>query len=134
MPNLPHYRSLLQSKLQELTQSLQDREEIQIEQVSDFLDRALAVSSREVAADKVSRETKTLRLVKKALAKLVDFGDEDSYGACEDCDKDIPKSRLLVIPWAERCVVCQEEWDLSHPSEKLSRKAEDWRTVLGGKF
>ncbi len=31
------------------------------------------------------------------------------YGKCENCGEDIPFSRLLVVPTARTCVVCQEE-------------------------
>lgn len=32
-------------------------------------------------------------------------------GFCEDCDELIPQQRLLAVPWARRCVACQEIYE-----------------------
>ncbi len=38
--------------------------------------------------------------VTRALAKV----DEDTYGVCDDCGKQIPEGRLEALPWAVLCV------------------------------
>lgn len=39
-----------------------------------------------------------------ALARL----DAGTYGLCEDCGKPVPAGRLEIIPYARRCVQCQQ--------------------------
>ena len=31
------------------------------------------------------------------------------FGICQACEVPIPRKRLLVIPWADLCVPCQEQ-------------------------
>ena len=44
----------------------------------------------------------------EALSRL----DEGSYGICEDCDEPISPGRLRALPFARRCVTCQEQFEL----------------------
>jgi RNA polymerase-binding transcription factor DksA len=39
-----------------------------------------------------------------ALAKMVD----GTYGICETCEGPIPVDRLKAVPYARRCLTCQE--------------------------
>jgi len=115
-----HHASLLE-KQKDLLSGLRSREEIHINgRAPDLLDEALASSARTIAVEKVNRDMETLRKVQKALQKLEDFG-EDGYGVCEDCEEIIPEVRLDVLPWAERCLVCQEGHDQNSPREIISR-------------
>ena len=34
------------------------------------------------------------------------------YGICEDCQEPISPARLHALPFARRCVVCQEQFEL----------------------
>ena len=45
-----------------------------------------------------------LKLVEAALARI----DSEEYGLCMDCGSAISSSRLDAIPWAVRCIACQE--------------------------
>jgi DnaK suppressor protein len=38
--------------------------------------------------------------------------DEGTYGICEDCDAPISPARLRALPFARRCVGCQEQYEL----------------------
>ena len=60
---------------------------------------------REVDMALSDLETQQLGAVSQALVRL----HEGHYGACADCGKAIPFARLLVEPWAERCVVCESK-------------------------
>lgn len=44
-----------------------------------------------------------------------------SYGICEDCGREIDEERLRAVPFAERCVTCQEliEGPSSPPGKTL---------------
>jgi len=66
-------------------------------------------------AAKYSRHLKQLRTIEEALLKI----EEGTYGRCEDCDEDISPGRLNAIPFALRCVECQERHEiLSAESEE----------------
>jgi DnaK suppressor protein len=45
-----------------------------------------------------------LKMIEAALARI----DSEEYGVCLDCGNAIPCARLDAIPWAVRCIACQE--------------------------
>jgi DnaK suppressor protein len=45
-----------------------------------------------------------LKMIDAALART----DSEEYGMCMDCGNPIAGARLDTIPWAVRCVACQE--------------------------
>ncbi|NKZ08440.1 TraR/DksA family transcriptional regulator [Actinomadura latina] len=45
-----------------------------------------------------------LEEIDAALVRLRD----GTYGSCEDCGKPVPAGRLEIIPYARRCVKCQQ--------------------------
>lgn len=49
-----------------------------------------------------------LRKIKRALEKM----QEGTYGLCEDCGKPIALVRLEALPYAERCLDCQNTAEL----------------------
>jgi DnaK suppressor protein len=55
----------------------------------------------------VDRESRLLRQVKAALRRIHD----GSFGACVDCESAISPKRLAAVPWAPRCIQCQEAAD-----------------------
>jgi DnaK suppressor protein len=62
-----------------------------------------------------SRDRHTLGLIDAALDRLA----RDEYGNCEDCDGEISLKRLEAIPWASRCVPCQERFELLNDDSDL---------------
>ena len=67
-------------------------------------DQAPLVHDQAVALHCRSRELEKLRKIEAALERLT-MGE---FGICQACDEPIPRRRLLAIPWADRCVPCQE--------------------------
>ena len=57
---------------------------------------------RIVQVDAHSKLQETLADVNRALAKL----EEESYGLCDKCGRDIAQERLEILPWAGLCVTC----------------------------
>ncbi len=45
-----------------------------------------------------------LTLIRDALKRLQD----GVYGVCDECGASIPEDRLAAVPWAARCVQCEE--------------------------
>jgi len=55
----------------------------------------------------VDRESTLLGDVKAALLRIHD----GSFGTCTECDWAISPKRLAAVPWASRCIECQEAAD-----------------------
>lgn len=97
--------NLKKKELQELIAG--GKGELAIEPVADEMDNRLAFASRNQTADLISRHTRTLGLVNRAIRKL----DEGEWGDCESCNEPIADPRLNVLPWAAYCLGCQEKVD-----------------------
>jgi len=49
-----------------------------------------------------------------AIAAALDRLDAGTYGTCERCGKKISEARLVAIPYASRCISCEEEVEQTH--------------------
>ena len=105
--NLLIIRQGLLIKQRDLERQVADRDEIQVEKLADPIDVSTAQSARDSAGANINRAALMLREVRAALQR-VEGGD---YGICVNCDEDIPEKRLSVVPWAARCIPCQEAKD-----------------------
>lgn len=104
-------KDLLEAKAQTASQ-LGLRDEARVEQTADFLDQIQAAEAREFALLNLDRHARQLRQIEAALRRI-DSGD---YGLCLDCEEEIGTNRLRAVPWAERCVRCQERADECSPT------------------
>jgi DnaK suppressor protein len=109
---LKAFRKTLESRKQELGQGARNREALAIETSSDVMDRVQLFSERDYAMNTLERNSNRLREVEAAIRRL----DDGTFGACVNCDEEIPPKRLAVLPWASCCVACQEAADASHTS------------------
>jgi DNA-binding NtrC family response regulator len=75
--------------------------------MKDNLARLLPAVERELALGTLARESARLRDAREALRRL----DNGVFGICLDCEEDISLKRLAAVPWAARCIVCQERAD-----------------------
>ncbi|HUO75381.1 MAG TPA: TraR/DksA C4-type zinc finger protein [Candidatus Paceibacterota bacterium] len=57
-----------------------------------------------VSAATADEASVTIRRVMQALARM----GAGTYGVCVDCGNDIAVSRLFALPFASRCIACQE--------------------------
>ena len=71
-------------------------------------DRSVAVLGQDVELERLAMKRKELRRIDDALARL----DQGAYGLCEDCDADIAEERLLILPFATRCVDCERRHEV----------------------
>lgn len=108
---LTRYRELLEAKASELEPLLQERTELAIETSTEVFEHLTLATQRELAIVRADRSYKLLKRVRAALKRLT--GGE--YGLCEDCGRAIPDKRLSAIPWAERCIGCQQRADERQP-------------------
>jgi DnaK suppressor protein len=101
------FRRALEAKRKELLNGSSDREEILIENAAEEFDRLQQQMNREVAIRNLDRESKLLKEVQAAMARI----DEETFGTCLRCEEAIPEKRLKALPWAAYCVPCQEAID-----------------------
>jgi DnaK suppressor protein len=100
-------KEILERKQAELVGVLRNRDGIAIEKSADQMDEIQYASERDLAIGNVDRETILLRGVKAALRRV----DDGSFGTCIECESAISPKRLAAVPWASRCIQCQEAAD-----------------------
>ena len=99
------YRRILTNKLREIqTGSRNSSKDIAVEHTSEMMEDIQRAGDRELALATLSQAWKTSNAVVAALGRIADR----SYGLCTACDETITERRLLALPWAEHCIVCQE--------------------------
>ncbi len=72
---------------------------------SDHAQREISVSSNYRL---IERKSKELRQIDRLIQKLL---NNDNFGICEECGKQIPPERLLIVPETSLCVKCQREME-----------------------
>jgi DnaK suppressor protein len=101
-------------KLLEMQQNIIRESKVEINQMlnkgdkynglSDDGDLADVAITDSLQATNLNRHRATLRAIEEALLRI----DEGTYGTCEDCGEEIAVGRLNAVPFALRCVECQE--------------------------
>jgi DnaK suppressor protein len=98
------------------------RDDIRIEKSADQMDEIQYATERDLAIQTVDRESGLLRQVKSALRRIHD----GCFGYCLDCEEAISPKRLAALPWAVRCIQCQEAADRKGPeADDASETAGD---------
>ena len=100
-------KEILERKATELARVLRNRDGIAIEKSADQMDEIQYATERELVIRNVDRESHLLRQVKAALRRIHD----GSFGTCTECESAISSRRLAALPWAPRCIRCQEAAD-----------------------
>jgi DnaK suppressor protein len=118
------FKDILERKEAELSRVLRKRDDIAIEKSADQMDEIHYASERDLAMRIVDRDSALLRAVKAALRRIHD----GSFGTCIVCESPISPRRLAAVPWAPRCIRCQEVadregQDTSNTSEALVNAA-----------
>lgn len=107
--DLNRFRRILLDKKNELEGAIRKRDAIVIEINPDSIDQISHTTERELAVDKLERESSQLRAVRAALVRI----DDGTFGICFDCEEKISKHRLAAVPWTRSCIACQEAADRS---------------------
>ena len=71
----------------------------------DVADKAANSYTKEFLFSLSNTERDMLQLVDEALVRI----DDRRFGVCVVCDDEVDKKRLDAVPWAKRCVPCQEK-------------------------
>jgi len=101
------FQAILERKGVELGHLLRNRDDIVIEKSADPMDETQYASERDLAILNVDRDSAVLREVQAALLRAQD----GTFGTCIDCESPISPKRLAAMPWASRCIRCQESAD-----------------------
>jgi DnaK suppressor protein len=91
-------RELLFQKLKGNDLSVDDSE------TPDPVDLAVRNYSKNVQLAVSENESRQLALIDEAILRL----DDNEYGECQNCEKEINPKRLAAIPWARYCLDCQQ--------------------------
>ncbi|MDR1382826.1 MAG: TraR/DksA family transcriptional regulator [Planctomycetaceae bacterium] len=90
--------------LQKLDTGLDTPEET-ADKGGDMADIAQDASENELSFHLAEVESRELDKIDAALDKLA----EGTYGICESCGKQIAVARLKALPFANKCIQCQEQ-------------------------
>jgi RNA polymerase-binding transcription factor len=95
--------------LKEVEDLLARRRMAQAEQrddsVPDVADMALQGATEEQQISLMEFRNTMREQIEEALIRL----DDETYGICEDCGREISEGRLKAVPFARRCIQCQEK-------------------------
>lgn len=91
-------RENLLNKLKENDLSIDDSE------TPDPVDLAVRNYSKNVMLAVSENDSRQIILINEALERI----EDDEYGTCQNCEKEINPKRLDAIPWARYCLNCQE--------------------------
>jgi DnaK suppressor protein len=106
------YQKLLLERKKELGKKLSEffneSKEVDSGSVQDLADKAESSYTKEFLLSLSDAERVRLRKIDDALTRLA----KDEFGICRSCGKLVCDKRLKVIPWASRCITCQEKEEL----------------------
>src|SRR5215204_2400883 len=91
-------RELLIQKLKGNDLSIDDAE------TPDPVDLAVRNYSKNVMLAVSENDSRQIILINEALERI----EDEEYGLCQNCEKEINPKRLDAIPWARYCLNCQE--------------------------
>ncbi len=116
MNGLEKYHRLLLARRSELQASLRAKLETLAAPGSAAPDDLAPVYHDQFVALKLNHlDAMQLKMIDAALDRMV----EEDYGVCMDCGDPISGRRLEAIPWAMRCIACQERAGSAHDSPQL---------------
>ena len=117
---MENYRELLLAKRSELLSGFRSQLDTLVGPGSAAPEDLAPVFHEQFVALQINRlDFLQLKLVDAALDRM---GCED-YGVCTDCGDPISFRRLEAIPWAIRCVACQERVNSAGDSAQLAELA-----------
>ena len=103
------FKEQLLERRKELVKALRSDQEEQRRGESDgpldLADTATELWNQEFNYSLSEKERAELAAIDEALGRI----EDGSYGDCEECGEKIGEVRLKAIPWAPRCISCQEE-------------------------
>jgi RNA polymerase-binding transcription factor len=115
-PRKEALRKILMDRRQEVMKEIDsllgnrmsDEYQRRVDSAPDVGDQALLDTERVRDISLLEMRNKMRQQIDEALAKL----EEGTYGRCADCKVEISEKRLRTVPFARRCVACQEKEEM----------------------
>jgi len=109
-PDLEFFRKLLLEKRQELQEASKANESatdtVELDQTRQGrLSRMDALQGQQMSIATLNRRNQELKNIELVLKRL----DEDDFGYCQLCDKEISRKRLEIDPTLTCCIHCAEK-------------------------
>jgi len=103
------FKSRLEEQRSELTRSIyrthDEMRELADFEPGDLIDKSCANFSKESTFSNYRRNRTQMREVEAALERM----DMGNFGVCDACGGLIGLKRLQAMPWAKKCIECQEQ-------------------------
>jgi DnaK suppressor protein len=110
--DIEYFKEFLTSRLEELLSHADDTVSGMTtpkENFPDPTDRAALESDRNFMLRIRDRESKLIKKIKKALARI----EDGTFGVCESCGEDITIERMKARPVTSQCIECKSKEDYS---------------------
>ena len=103
--NLDEIKDRLIAERENLLKKLKDNDlSIDDAETPDPVDLAVRNYSKNVMLAVSENDSRQIILINEALERI----EDEEYGTCQNCEKEINPKRLDAIPWARYCLNCQE--------------------------
>ncbi|MBE9594245.1 MAG: RNA polymerase-binding protein DksA [Proteobacteria bacterium] len=106
--DIEYFKEFLTSRLEELLSHADDTVSGMTtpkENFPDPTDRAALESDRNFMLRIRDRESKLIKKIKKALARI----EDGTFGVCESCGEDITIERMKARPVTSQCIECKSK-------------------------
>ncbi|NGZ11425.1 MAG: TraR/DksA family transcriptional regulator [Nitrospira sp. LK70] len=115
---LLEWRSVLQQQIHDLLAQYREHHSANHnDSVLDLEDMSLRDSTAEQQLSLLEARNRTRMMLDTTLRRL----DDGEYGLCEDCGTKIDTGRLRALPFAKRCLSCQQQAEVL---EKIARQGD----------
>ena len=110
------FRKTIENHRWELVKEIhsQTRQIVINENEHDPIDQVQSMNMREESATHLGRRSRVLAEIDRSLQAISD----GSFGICVDCEEAISLKRLETLPWAPRCVQCQQALERQEAEER----------------
>ncbi len=90
---------------QAMHSAIEQGRETSTSDIQDAADLAVASYQREMLFSQGTSQHLQLQMIQQALDRI----EDESFGECQHCGKEIGKKRLEALPWTPYCIECQEK-------------------------
>ncbi len=112
------FRRALEDQLESLGVPPSKANGLAVETTADAIEDAQSRSLRELAVHVMNADWRARRAIEAALERI----ETGAYGECENCGEPINSRRLTAVPWAPKCVACQQETEDNLVAEASSQR------------
>ena len=105
-------------EIQERLRSLRETMPVEASQAADAEEQSVNDFVRDIDWALTQMKAESLAKIDQAIQKL----EEGTYGSCEDCGTEIAAARLKAVPFADRCIHCQENFEQRGAEDQVTTR------------